>query len=230
MPGEMQCAFEQLLSCAGTVSHKTLKFPKADDVAASELKPEIEGVYRSLGGILPSIPLNLRQWDIEFEGIAVELDECLHFNCYRTNTLNSKSYKRLPGFPLKDYYRYCSERADECLRAGSWGKRWSSEGSEAQFGKAAQPRDLSGNGSPRWKQRAFYDFVKDLSPLLIDVPVVRVAVWDAVQDGGRTNTVEAILAALIRQSAPTASREASSAALASLVRERATHRTGHRRT
>ena len=26
--------------------------------------------------------------------------------------------------------------------------------------------DLNGEGSPRWKQRAFYDFVKDLSPLI----------------------------------------------------------------
>jgi len=225
----MQCAFEQLLGCAGTVSHKTLKFPKADDVAASELKPEIERVYRSLGGILPAIHLNLRHWDIEFDKIAVELDECLHFNCYRTITLNSETYKRLPGFPLKDYHRFCSKRAAECLRAGSWGKRWSNKGSEAQFGEAAEPKDLSGNGSPRWKQRAFYDFVKDLSPLLIQVPVVRVAVYDTVLDAGRTKTVEDILAALIRQSAPTASREASSAALAALVKERAADLTGQRR-
>jgi len=210
MPGEMQCAFEQLLGCAGTVSHKTLKFPKADDVAASELKPEIERVYRSLGGILPAIHLNLRHWDIEFDKIAVELDECLHFNCYRTITLNSKSYKRLPGFPLKDYQRYCSERAEECRRAGSWGKRWSTKGSKAQFGKAS--KDLSGNGSPRWKQRAFDDFVKDLSPLLIDVTVVRVAVWDTVVDGDRSRTVEEVLAA--------PSGCASSAALAALVKER----------
>ena len=76
MPGQMQRALEQLLSCAGTVSHKTLRFLKNDDVAASTLKPEIEGIYRSLGGILPSIPhFKLSHWDMEFDGIAVELDE-----------------------------------------------------------------------------------------------------------------------------------------------------------
>jgi hypothetical protein len=69
---------------------------------------------------------------------------------------------------------------------------------------------------------AFYDFVKDLSPLLIGVTVVRVAVRDPLVDAGRSKTaVEEILLTLIRQSAPIASRESSSAALAALVKERA---------
>ena len=92
----MQCAFEQLLSYAGKVSHKTLKFPKADDVAKSDLKSEIECVYGKLDGILPSSPLNLRHWDTEFDEIAVELDEELHFNRYRSITLKSAIYTRLP--------------------------------------------------------------------------------------------------------------------------------------
>jgi hypothetical protein len=221
MPGEMQCAFEQLLSCAGTVSHKTLKFPNAASVAASILKPEIERVYRSLDGILWPIRLNLRHWDMEFDGIAVELDEYLHFNRYRKITLESASYERLPRFPLKDYQCYCSKREERCLKAGGYRGKWSNKASEAQFGKASQPKDLSGKGSPRWKQRAFYDFIKDLSPLLIHVPVVRVAVWDTVKVAELPKTVEEILTALIRKSAPTAAREASSAALADLVKERA---------
>jgi hypothetical protein len=121
MPGGMQCALEQLLSCAGKVSRKTLKFPKADDVAVSDLKPEIERVFYSLGGILPSIPLNLRHWDIEFDGVAVELDEHLHFNRYRSITLKSASYLRLPRFPLNVYQRYCLEHDDTCLKNGSYG-------------------------------------------------------------------------------------------------------------
>jgi hypothetical protein len=84
---------------------------------------------------------------------------------------------------------------------------------EAQFGEASQSKDLRGNGSPRWKQRAFYDFVKDLSPLLIHVPVVRVAVWDTVEDGGRSRTVEEVLVAPFGC--------ANGAALAALIKERA---------
>jgi hypothetical protein len=221
MPGQMQRALEQLLSCAGTVSHKTLRFLKNDDVAASTLKPEIEGIYRSLGGILPSIPhFKLSHWDMEFDGIAVELDESLHFNRYRAITLKSASYEHFPRFALDSYQRFCSEGEETCCKNGKRPRgKWTNDSCEKQFGKASQPGDLSGNGSPRWKQRAFYDFLKDLSPLLIDVRVVRVAVWDVLANVDRTKTVGEILAASARQP-PAASGEGRSAALAALVKER----------
>jgi hypothetical protein len=64
MPGQIQRALQQLLGHAGVVAHGTLRRPKADDVAASTLKPEIEHVYRSLGGIFPSIPrFKLYPWE-----------------------------------------------------------------------------------------------------------------------------------------------------------------------
>jgi len=39
--------------------------------------------------VLPSVPLDLRSWDMEFDGIAVELGEYLHFSRYRGITLVS---------------------------------------------------------------------------------------------------------------------------------------------
>lgn len=221
MPGRMQRALEQVLGSVGTVSRKPLKYPKNADVAASDLRPEIERVYRALGGVLQSIPLNLRSWDLEFDGIAVELDECLHFNRYRGGTLKSAIYARLPRFPLGTYKRFCSEREDICFKNGSYGKKWSSPSSQSQFGLASQPKDLDGNGAPRWKQRAFYDFVKDLSPLLLGVKVVRVAVWDELANVECSTTVGDALDSLIRRYALTASRKASSAALVALIKERA---------
>ncbi len=218
MPGKMQSTLKRLL---GAASSPTLRFPRVDDVARSNHKHEIERVYRALRGKLTSIPLNLRAWDIEFEGIAVELDEYLHFNRYRAITLESASYKELTHFPLNNYCRFCKEREERCLRAGGYVGKWSNEGSEAQFGDASSPKDLSGNGAPRWKQRAFYDFIKDLSPLLIDVPVVRVAVWDTIVVDGRSKTVEEILTTMLRQPDLTSVREAASNALKALVRERA---------
>ncbi len=89
------------------------------------------------------------------------------------------------------------------------------------FGPASPLKDLTGDGAPRWKQRAFYDFVKDLSILLIGVKVVRVAVWDRLSVGGTATTVKEILASSIDGSAHASFCEASSAALAALVRERA---------
>ncbi len=220
MSTKMQRAFEQLLSYAGKVSHKTMKSPKTEAVAKSDLKSEIECVYGKLDGILPSSPLNLRHWDMEFEQIAVELDEELHFNRYRGITLKSEIYTRLPKFPLDSYRHFCSDREDSCLRR-SYGKYWTNPSCEGQFGPASSLKNLYGNGAPRWKQRAFYDFVKDLSPLLINVKVARVAVLDTVLVAESTKTVREILAAMIRQSVPTAFREASSNALAALVKERA---------
>ena len=52
-------------------------------------------VYRELGGVLDKFPARLGQWDINVDGIAVELDEELHFNRYRTLTLNSSIFGNL---------------------------------------------------------------------------------------------------------------------------------------
>ncbi len=47
-------------------------------------------VYSSLGGIEDVFPANhCKSWGIEFEGIAVGLDEQLHFNRYRGITLEA---------------------------------------------------------------------------------------------------------------------------------------------
>jgi hypothetical protein len=216
----MQRALAQLLGCAETSSWRQLRYPKHDDVAASDLRVEIERVYRELGGIAQRFPLNLCRWDIEFQGIAVELDECLHFNRYRGETLKSASYPRLPKFPLEKYRCFCSKHEDKCVRSGSYGKKWSSRTAADQFGCPSPLRDLSGNGSPRWKQRAFYDFVKDLSPLLIGVKVVRISVWDQLVEG-ETTTVGEVLDALVKPPSLTRSCGVTSAALVALVKERA---------
>ena len=115
MKGKMECAFEQLLRSAGKISHTTLRYPTVDVIAACDLRFEIEDVYRRLGGNLPSLPLNLRPWDMELDGIAVELDEFLHFNRFRGMTLESAIYDCLPRFPLIAYECYCPEHEDECL-------------------------------------------------------------------------------------------------------------------
>jgi hypothetical protein len=211
--GIRQNQLKELLGEHGAVSDSTLRFPKSDDISVCAHKHEIERVYRSLGGLLSTVPpLKLRRWDMEFEQIAVELDEELHFNQYRAITLDSMCYKELRSFPLKLYRQYCSEHAAECKKAGGFGRRWSNKSCVSQFGPGSPPRELNGSGSPRWKQRAFYDFVKDLSPLLINVHVARLAIWDALIEGGRTRTLGEIL---LRPSI------ASGAAVAELIRKRA---------
>lgn len=208
----MQSAFEELLGSVGLVEHKRLPFPRFQDIARAGYKDLVIGAYKSLGGVLLSAELNLRSWDLEFEGIAVELDEHLHFNRYRALTLGASVYADLPAFPLDAYRRYCAEFENDCLRAGAYGGKWSNPSCERQFGVGSAQTILEGAGAPRWKQRAFYDFVKDLSPLVLGVKVARVAIWDSIIDGGGRRTVRDLL------SQPTIT---SAEALAKLVRARA---------
>ena len=209
--GQMQVTFETLLETQGSVAHKRLAYPKIVDIQRSGLVPAVSEIYNKLGGVLDDFELNLRSWDMEFEGLAVELDEYLHFNRYRLQTLGSPLYEDLSGFPLDEYLAHCSTKEDKCLSAGGYGGKWTSNSTERQFGPAAAKKDLSGAGAPRWRQRAFYDFVKDLSPSLIGVKVIRISVWDTILENGTERTVEKVL------KSPTA---ASAKGLAALIFER----------
>jgi len=188
--GDRQDKLVSLLSLTNAqLSSGSLAYPSYLDVSSSKFKDEIKRVYSALGGIMSNFPLNLRKWDIEADGIAVELDEDLHFNRYRGLTLHSTIYDSLPCFPRSEYMSYCSDHESDCVSAGSYGGKWTNNSCEAQFGKAATKGDLSGNGSPRWKQRAFYDFIKDLTPLVLAIPVARISIWDSLDIGNRTVTV-----------------------------------------
>ena len=50
-----------------------------------------------------------------------------------------------------------------------------------------------GPGSPRWKQRAFYDFTKDLAPLTEDLAVSRLSIWEEVASDSQTLLVGELL-------------------------------------
>jgi len=140
----------------------------------------VQKIYHGLGGIQAPYALNLRAWDIQYNGIAVELDEELHFNQYRAQTLTAPIYSSLPRFPLQLYQKYCTNHEHACLKAGRFGQKWTNPSCERQFGSASPNGILAKNGAPRWKQRAFYDCIKDLAPLMLGINVVRIAIWDII--------------------------------------------------
>ena len=72
-----------------------MRVPHVEDVKPAEQAEIVKQVYWMLGGVLPSPPVNLRAWDIEFDRMAVELDGCLHFNRYRASTLDAPNYAKL---------------------------------------------------------------------------------------------------------------------------------------
>lgn len=83
--GEMQDQLKRLLGGQGDLTSGAIAFPRVADVLGSELASSLEAVYRRLGGVLDTVPVNFRKWDLE-SGVALKLDEYLHFNRYSSGT------------------------------------------------------------------------------------------------------------------------------------------------
>lgn len=159
-------------------------------------------VYKSLGGVLDSIPLRPGAWDMEITGVAVELDEEQHFNRFRLATLESPYYREQKTFPVEKYREFCSNHEEDCIRKAANRGYWSNESTVKQFGTADSLGQLSPVGSPRWKQRAFYDYLKDLAPVTIGIPVARIAIWDTIGVDGREMEVKEVLDHAVKESVP----------------------------
>lgn len=192
--GFLQTSLKKRLRKAGPITLRTLDLPTQESLAASDLAPAVLEIYKQLGGVHDEPQFKIRNWDLEYEGIAIELDEYLSFNRYRLLSLNSPAYKQLPLFPMEAYKQYCAEHEGLCLKSASTHDKWSTEASEMHFGPAAPAGELDNElGASRWRQRAFYDFVKDLSPLLCNVQVVRLSIWDEVKEGNRSRPLLDVL-------------------------------------
>lgn len=137
----------------------------------------VMAAYTQLGGMLSSPILRPSGWDIQTEsGLIVELDEEQHFNRYRAETLQADWAVDLPW--RADYLRYCAEYESVALKKHSGAGFWTSAGSARQFGPARSRRDLEGAGSPRWKQRAVYDAMRDSVAATGTVSLARLSVHD----------------------------------------------------
>lgn len=191
--GRRANALRWLLVGAGVpLTKAALPRPSLVELRRAGLEHHVLSVYRELGGVQPQPRVAPGAWDLEADGVGLELDEDLHFNRYRRITLDSPVYDRL-GFDRAFYQRLCDEHASDCLSAGSWSQRWTRETCEREFGPPAAPGDLSGGGAPRWKQRAFYDFIKDTVPIVFGFPVARVPVWEPFSSDSDTHAMGVVL-------------------------------------
>lgn len=164
-----------------------------EDLKRMGLINEVERVYKKLGGILNEVPLKFGNWDIILKDFMIELDEEQHFNRYRAMTLDSFIYHVAKGIDCIDYKNYCKVHESGCLSKAIWGKYWSSPSTEKQFGQSGAKGDLNKAGSSRWKQRAFYDYLKDVFSVTYGIKLVRISVYDSVIVTGRIKTVSEIL-------------------------------------
>ena len=137
-------------------------------------------IFSRLNGILDNYPTNYRGFDIQCNDFIIELDEERHFNRYRLLTLKSQYYKDHKLFDTLTYKDLCQTREEECLKAACWRKNWENDSTKKQFGKSDDEGYLGTKGSSRWKQRAFYDYLRDISSTLMSIPIIRISIWEKI--------------------------------------------------
>lgn len=153
---------------------KHLKLTRSQFLLSSEFYSEVESMYKKLGGILGEPPLTFGSWDISTPEFILELDEENHFNRYRLQTLNSNIYQMINGFRLDEYMRFCTLYESSCRKHRGF---WKNNSSEKLFVKSDDNGCLDGAGSSRWRQRAFYDFLRDVTGLIKEIPVIRLSIY-----------------------------------------------------
>lgn len=170
-------ALTRLLVASGWTPSLAPPRPQVADLT-KPLSTEVLDLYRRLGGTQDDPAFRPGGWDLSFDGgLVVELDEELHFNRYRAATLETSWSSALPW--RANYRSFCEEHERRCLQAGRWGKRWTNP-STARLFSGGEPGDLEA-GAPRWKQRALYDSLKDLVPVLdLGIRIARVSIYDLV--------------------------------------------------
>ncbi|MEO7557294.1 MAG: hypothetical protein ABIV94_11895 [Acidimicrobiales bacterium] len=168
-------------------------------MAEAGLGGEVAAVYRRLGGAGTEARVVPGGWDISAEPYVVELDEQRHFNRYRSTTLDSPVYETSHLFPVGDYRRFCDVHEEECLRSARHGGYWATPVSDREFGPSGPLGVLEGAGPSRWRQRAFYDFVKDAWALATGLPMIRLAVWEVMNPDPTSLTLGKALTRLARK-------------------------------
>ena len=153
---------------------KHSKLTKSQLSLSPELYSEVKSMYKELGGTQEDPPLTFGPWDISTPEFIIELDEENHFNRYRLQTLNSNIYQSIKGFPLEAYKQFCKQYESRCRKFGGY---WKSDSSENLFMKSNDNGCLNGAGSSRWKQRAFYDFLRDITGVISGIPVIRLSIY-----------------------------------------------------
>lgn len=165
------------------------------DIAQSPYKEDAVYIYEALGGQGNLSKIRASRWHIELDNnVALQLDEQLSFNRYRNITLRSEIYREHSSFSVSKYRTYNRKMESECIKSGQSPQLWTSKAGEINFGLAAERRgDLSGNGAPAWKLRAFLEYWQDLTAYIKPVKVIRLSVWDELMLDGKLISINDIL-------------------------------------
>ena len=166
--------------------------PTHDDIINSSHYVELFQLYNGLGGITPHIPFGIKSNHIDFyiNGNILELDEENHFTRYRLLSLEMPIYINSNILSKENYKKYCLKNESRAQQHAGY---WTNDSCEKMFGKAALNGSFSQNGSPRWKQRAFYDTLKDYFSLVSDIKVKRISIYDNIDINGQKQSINEVL-------------------------------------
>lgn len=159
----------------------------------SNLSNQAFEIYKAMGGIRDEYPWEAPEWDLEFETFALKLDEAPQFNRYRGITLKAEIYINSPFFSLENYKRYCRQFEMECIKAAKHSAMWTDSESERYFGKSEESGDLALNGSAKWKQRAFFGFLEDVSATLLKIKLIRISIHDNIMINNKLVKLDTLL-------------------------------------
>ena len=172
------------------VDCEVISKPTLEDYKRSIYYNELLSIYKALNGGQPEIPFNIGKYDCIINGTIVELDEENHFNRYRAITLQATIYKKKNVLNNESYLGYCKLFETKCQARGGY---WQNDSSDRQFNNSDIAGSFQSKGSSRWKQRAFYDLLKDHIPFILDIPVKRISIYDTIEVNKIPYTINNIL-------------------------------------
>jgi hypothetical protein len=176
---------EQLLNQQYAPADESLTGRKLSRLAVRQTKHDVDAAYRALGGISRPEKIAFTDYSLQYKKFCVVFDEVQNFNRYRSTTLRSALYEKIPGFPLSQYKVYCRTRETECMKSAKSPPHWTNREAELHFGEAMDPGDLGLNGAPGWKLRAMQALLLDAKAVEHNIRVVHLSVWDELMIGNR---------------------------------------------
>jgi hypothetical protein len=155
----------------------------------------VEEVYAKLEGRDHCWNINIQLPDgLETDQIRISIDDALHFNRYRAQTLQSSFYEEREEMPwVEAYRRHCRSAERDCLKDGSRQGVWSNPEAEKHFGPAQEAGDFFGLGSPGWRLKAFRDFLTDIYLNQGRQSFKRISIYDRLMVQGKLLPLQQLL-------------------------------------
>ncbi|MGM0946152.1 MAG: DUF7255 family protein [Bacteroidota bacterium] len=154
----------------------------------------LQEIYEDLDGIGKNPLLEKLKFDLKINRTLLIFDFELSFNRYRLKSFRSELYDEF-SFPfVESHKRLCRTYEKECMKAGLQARHWQGPTIATQcFGEAEEIGDLTGNGSPGWKLRAFNEAQVDLQSRIHGYKIFRISPYETIMTSGALRRLDQML-------------------------------------